>query len=350
MQDKVDKFFVGLLVFIPISLIFYYLTNSPIITFITAVISLAALARFLGRATENIAAYSTPKVSGLLNATFGNFIELTVLLFAIEAGIFELVRAGIVGSILVNLLFLIGISIFIGGIKFKEQRFNAISAGISCTMMIIAVLGLIMPTVYTFTTGSDPHSLSTSVSIILAIIYISGLFFSLYTHRYLFYTEDMLLTKFEGRWSKKNSIIALFIASTFITLESSILVNTITSVSLSWGLSYTFIGVVIVGVLSNVAEITAAITMALKNRINISLEIGASSANQVALFVVPILVLASTFMSHQFTLVFSLFEIVSLLMTTLIINYLITDGHVNWLAGMQLMAVFFIIAIAFYYI
>jgi Ca2+:H+ antiporter len=347
---KFDKYFYWLLVFIPVSILLNYLTDLHTLSFFTVVLSLIGLARLLGRSTENHAAYSTPKVSGILNATFGNFIELSISVFALKAGLIDLVRGSIVGSVMVNILLVIGLSIFIGGLKYKEQKFNIISAGISGTMLIIATIGLAMPSLYQYTTGRDPHILSTLVSVVLALIYLSGLLFSLYTHKYLFYTEDTILSKLEGVWPKERSVLVLMAASALVAFQSNLLVDNVTTVTQQLGLSNVFIGIVVVGILSNVAEMIAAITMALKNKINISLEIGASSANQIALFVVPILVFVSAFFIHRFSLVFTLFELAALMSTVLILNYLVTDGRGNWLEGVQLVAVYIIIAIAFYFV
>ncbi|MBN2051926.1 calcium/proton exchanger [Candidatus Woesearchaeota archaeon] len=349
---KVEKFFVWLLVFIPISIISAIFTTNTTLVFITTVIALVALARVIGFATREIALQTNPTIGGLVSATFGNVIELIIAILALAEGLIRVVQASIIGSILGNILFLIGLSVLFGGLKFKQQTFNKHAVGVSATMLIIAVVGLVIPTVYALSNPNSPKIpvLSDAVAIVLAIVYIAGLIFSLFTHRDLFDTTDEIrATKYRPVLTKKIAAIILFIATIVVAVESEFLVKSIEHAAISTGLTQTFIGVIIIAIATNIAEKTSAINFARENKLDLSIEIGLSSAIQIALFVVPILVLVSEIFHFGFTLVFSLFEVISIVMAVMIINYLSADGKCNWLEGAQLLTVYIIIATAFFF-
>ncbi|MFA6089166.1 MAG: calcium/proton exchanger [Candidatus Woesearchaeota archaeon] len=351
---RIGKIFLWLLIFVPISWLSAYIIHDQTLTFIFAIIALIPLARIIGYSTKEFSLQTNPAWGGLINATFGNMIELFIAILALSRGLYHVVQASIVGSIIGNILLLIGLSVFFGGLKYKEQKFNKDSIGISATMLIIAIAGLAIPTVYALTVDTTPREIqlvSDAVAIVLAITYIAGLVFSLITHKHLFDASDEIkATKEKPTITKKTAILYLCLTTIAVAIESELLVGQIEHVAISLGITQMFIGAVIIAIVTNIAEKTTAIHFALENKLDIALEIGLSSAIQIALFVVPILVVVSDIMNYNFSLVMSLFQIISMLFAVMIVNYLSADGKCNWLEGVQLLSVYLIIAIAFFFI
>jgi Ca2+:H+ antiporter len=348
----IDRIFFILLIFVPISIACQCLAINDIIVFIASVCALVPLARYIGRATESVALQSNHTVGGLMNATFGNLIELLIAISAIRHGLIEVVKASVIGSIIGNILLLIGLAMFFGGLKYSEQRFNQYSAGVSSTMLIICVVGLAIPSVYS-RTGSTQYvrELSGVVSAFLAGIYICGLVFALVTHKHHFDTSDEMRAVMEKpEWPMPKATLILLIASVLAAYESELLVNRIEAATRFFHFTHVFVGAVIIAIVTNIAEKTNAIIFARKDNINLSIEIGASSAIQVALFVVPILVFSSLLMGGAFYLDFSTFQLIAMVLAVTIVNSLAPDGVCNWLEGAQLIAVYLIIAAAFYFI
>jgi Ca2+:H+ antiporter len=353
-MEKLNKIFYWLLIFVPISLFCGIFTDSTTLTFVTSVIAIIPLAAIIGFATREIAIQTNPTWGGLINATFGNIIELIIAVLALSKGLVTVVQASLIGSIIGNILLLIGLSIFVGGIRFKEQKFNTISAGISSTMLIIAVAGLAIPTIYSVTTHATAdqiHVLSDAVAIVLAVIYIAGLLFALFTHKHLFDASDEIKAlRKKSKLNIKKAVLILLIGIVFVALESEFLVKTVEHAAQSIGLTETFIGIIIIAIITNIAEKSTAIHFAIQNNLDISLEIGLSSAIQIALFVVPVLVFISTIFGYGFSLVFSVFEVAAVIFAVMIVNYLSSDGRCNWLEGAQLLSLYLIIAIVFFFI
>jgi len=341
-----------LLIFIPITLFLVAVHSNPLYVFIFSILSIIPIAKNIGRATESLALQTSPTLGALMNATFGNAIELIIAVFAIQAGLVEVVKASITGSIIGNLLLLIGLSMFAGGLRFKEQKFNTDSAGVSSTMLIIALTGLAIPTLYSITIGGPATgAISLAVSIVMAAIYILGLVFTLFTHKHLFdVADDLKRERVIPSMSKRRALVMLFAFTALAAVQSEALVAAIEPASEQIGLTQVFIGVVVIAIITNIAEKINAVSFALKNKIDISLEIGTNSATQIALFVVPLLVLISAAMSRPLTLVFSVFELAAAFFAVMIVNYMSSDGRCNWLEGAQLITVYAIIVIAFYFI
>jgi len=348
---NIDRILFCFLIFIPISLFSSLMGGGDSTLFVLAILSILPLAHFIGKATESISLLTTPTAGGFVNATFGNIIELIIALFAINAGLVDIVRASIIGSIISNLLLLIGLSMLFGGLKYKEQMFNTQAAGVSSTMLIIAVVGLAIPTIYTYMHENVIiQPLSDIVSLLLAVIYVLGLLFAFSTHKHLFDpVEEFHRHHIQIPYSFRKAFVVLFFSLLAVVFESEFLVSSIEKASSELGLRQLFIGVVIIPVVTNIAEKIAAITMALRNHIDLSIEIGTSSAIQIALFVTPLLVLFSHFLNTSFTLIFPLFKIITMLFAVMIVNYLSSDGRCNWLEGAQLLVVYFIIAVTFYF-
>lgn len=348
--DRQFGFFDMLFVFIPVSILFA-LIKQPSLLFISSILSILPIARLIGRATEDLASQTSPAKGALLLATFGNFIELIIAILALNIGLVSVVKASITGSIIANLLLLIGLSMFFGGIKHKEQKFNRDSASVSSTMLIIAIAGLAIPTIYSLTTpGKEINSISNLVAIVLAMIYILGLAFTLFTHKHLFTLSKKYIAEEKAKWSKRFAVMVLLFATMLATIESEFLVSTVEAASISFGISEVFIGLVLVAIITNIAEKISAVGYAIKNRVDLSIEIGTSSAIQIALFVVPILIFAGSLLGRPFTLVFTIFELIAVLFAVIITNYLSGDGRCNWLEGAQLISIYAIIVIVFFFL
>jgi Ca2+:H+ antiporter len=349
----IGKFFYSMLIFIPISLYFALFTNNHTIVFITTILAIIPLARIMGYSTNEISLQSNPTIGGLVSATFGNIIELIIAIIALKHGLVMVVQASIIGSIIGNILLLIGLSIFVGGLKFKHQKFNKEAIGVSSTMLIIAVVGLAIPSFYAFAKpdATNISALSDAVAIVLALIYIAGLIFSLLTHKDLFDASDEIkATKEKPNISRRTAMLILLLCTVIVAIESEFLVKGIEEAAFHIGLTQTFIGVVVIAIITNIAEKSTAVNFALENKLNLSLEIGLSSAIQIALFVVPILVFVSQIMGYGFSLVFPIFQIVSMVLAVMIVNHLAADGRCNWLEGAQLLSVYLIITIVFFFI
>jgi len=340
-----------LLIFVPLSFVLYYLQINSVITFFVTAIALAAITHFIAESTSIIARSVSNTISALINATFGNVVEFFIAIFALRDGLVSLVKASITGSIVINVLLLIGLSMLAGGLKYKEQRFNKDSAGVSSTMLIIMVVGLALPSLYNVTVGKPEQTMSFAVSIILGIIYLLSLLYTLVTHRHLFVVERKGPHDEHSRWSTRTAVIILLIATALVSFESSILVKTIEPLIQLGGFTETFVGLVFIAILTNIPEHLSAINFARKNNMTLSLEIGMSSALQIALFVVPVLVLVSSlYLGNPLDLVFSPFELVAIVITAMIANYISSDGVCHWLEGAQLIAVYSLIATVFYFI
>ena len=354
MTVNIKTFAFLLLAFIPISLYLGFFTEAKGLTFATVVLSIVILAGIIGYATKEIILQTHPAFGGFLNATFGNAVELIIAVLALRDGLLEVVQASIVGSIINNLLLLIGLSIFFGGLRHKEQRFNKISVGVSSTMLIIAIVGLAVPTVYSLTVGTgraEVEIISYTVAAVLALIYLAGLFFAFVTHKHLFDASDEVKAASEKPGiSSKTAAIILLLATVMLFFESELLVDGFKYVTAEIGLTQAFLGMVVVAILSNIAEKMSAIKFATENKLDVSLEIGLSGATQIALFVVPVLVFVSHLFGYGFSLVFSPFDIVAVFFAVMIVNYLSSDGKCNWLEGAQLISVYLIIAIAYYFV
>jgi Ca2+:H+ antiporter len=355
MEDKVGRIFLLMLVFIPLSLVFAFIVQSPTLTFIASVLAVIPLARIIGFSTKELALQTSVTLGGFLSAIFGNIIVLMIATLALRRGLIEIVKASIIGSIIGNLLLLIGLSIFLGGLKYKEQIFSKESTGVSSTMLIIAVAGLAIPSVYALTLANpEPQHvqyLSDSVALVMALIYLAGLFFAYFTHNYIFDSIDEIRASREKpTTTKSRALMILLLATIFVAIEAQLLVGNIEVAASVFGLREFFFGAVIVAIITNIAEKSNAIHFAMENKINLSIEIGLSSAIQIALFVVPILVFISAFFHYGFLLSFTMFEVVSVMFPVMIINYLASGGKCNWLEGAQLITVYLIIASAFYFI
>jgi Ca2+:H+ antiporter len=324
--------------------------DSTLLFFLTCV-SIVPLAGYLGSATEEIAAYTGPKFGGFLNATFGNATELIISFFAIRAGLYNVVKASLVGSVLGNILLVLGCSIFFGGLKHKELKYDAQLGTFTATMLLFAVVGLSLPALFTTNVpqglvASKYESLSTITSIILLSIYVLGLIYSFKTQKDLYgveHAEDI-----DSNWSLPVSILILAVATVLIAIESEMLVNCIEPMTKAAGISEMFVGIILIPIVGNAAEHSTAVIMALKNKMDISLEIAVGSSLQVALFVIPVSVLISLAFSPMMSLVFKPIELFLFGASVLIANQIVKAGRSNWMEGLKLISVYIIAAAGFF--
>ena len=313
----------------------------------------------MGKATEELAARSGPGIGGLLNVTFGNFPELVIAFFALIEGLQEVVKASIIGSIMGNILLVLGASMFIGGLGRDRQTFNRTAASAQSSMLLLALVTLIMPAVYELVVGgrlpavdedlveydSTVEHLSLAVAIVLILSYIGGLIFSLRTHRDLF---NPPYEQHAAGWSVRRSVIALAIAGVLVGLMSEVLVGSISEAAESIGLSEFFIGAIVVAIVGNAAEHWVAVLVAAKDKMDLAVNIAVGSSVQIALFVAPVLVLLSfVFGPAPMPLVFNGFELAAVVLAVLIADRVTADGESNWFEGLQLLAVYVVVALTF---
>jgi Ca2+:H+ antiporter len=347
---------------IPAAVALELLHAEATIVFAASALGIIPTAALMGRATEELAARSGPGIGGLLNVTFGNAPELIIAMFALSQGLQEVVKASIVGSILGNILLVMGAAMLAGGIGRDKQTFNATSASVQSTMLMLAAAALLMPAIFELVEGqglpgpgaesvnydSTVEHLSLAVAIVLIGTYVIGLFFSLRTHRALFnpeYEEEDT-----WGWSTRTSMISLAVAGLLVGLMSEVLVGSISEASESIGLSEFFVGVIVVAIVGNAAEHWVAVLVAMKNKMDLAVNIAIGSSAQIALFVAPVLVIASFFLGpYPLALVFNGFELGAILLAILIANYVTQDGESTWFEGVQLLAVYFVLGLAFYF-
>ena len=348
---------------------------SPTVIFFCAAAGIIPTAALMGLATEELAARSGPGIGGFLNVTFGNAAELIIAIFLLAEGLQEVVKASIIGSILGNLLLVLGLSMLVGGWGRVRQTFNRTAANAQATMLFLAVAALIMPAIFALVAGdglppidaeivdygSDLEELSIGVAIVLGVTYLLGLLFSLRTHKDLFnpVAEDTGEAGAEDHgghghatygWSVRKSIIMLAAAGAAVGLVSEILVGSISEASETIGISEFFVGIIIVAVVGNAAEHWVAVLVARKDKMDLAVNISIGSAAQIALFVAPILVLLSFVIGpNPMPLVFNGFELGAVLVAVLIANYVTQEGESNWWEGVQLLAVYLVLALAFLY-
>lgn len=344
-----NKLFFYLLLFIPVTIILTWFALPPVWLFFLSALGIIPLAKFLGQATEELSTHTGSALGGLLNATFGNATELIIGIFALRAGLVEVVKASITGSIIGNLLLVLGVAMVAGGSYYKKQKFNRTAVLASASSLLLATIALTIPAIFFQTTTSAQNvteELSIFVAVFMIIAYFASLWFALFTHRHL-YTEEV--GKHEPQWSVGKSLLVLAGATIFIAWLSEILVGSITPIVETFGWSQLFIGVIFVAIIGNAAEHASAVLMAVKNRMDLALQIAIGSATQIAMFVAPILVLVSLLFVHQMNLIFSTFELIAIVLSVLISNFVVADGESNWLEGLQLLMAYAIIAVGFFF-
>ncbi len=341
-----------LLLAVPASAALSLMHAAPVLVFVAACVAVLPLAGLMGDATESLAERTGPTIGGLLNATFGNAAELIIAVVALKAGLVDLVKASITGSILGNLLLILGLSFIASGTKTPIVKFNRANAGMSSAMLALAVIGLVFPALFHAVHGPPNTTaemyLSETVSVILIVTYLLSLLFSLKTHRALFGGGDH--PAIEPKWRVGPAVGILALATAGIVLESELLVATVQSVTATFGLTQTFVGLVIIPIIGNAAEHATAVVVARKGQTDLALQIALGSSTQVALLVAPVLVFVGLFLGTDMNLVFPVFDVAALAVSTIVVAIITLDGETHWFEGAQLLAVYAMMAAAAFFI
>lgn len=347
-----------LLLFVPVAVALeHFAQERYLLIFAASGLAILPLAGWMGRATEQLAERTGEGVGGLLNATFGNAAELIIAFAALRAGLFDVVKASIAGSIVGNILLVLGAAMLAGGLRRPEQHFNPMGARSQATMLTLAAIALVLPAAYRAVLGTEAtaglSSLSVAIAVVLLVVYALYLVFSLKTHSSLF-SGSYVPEEGEGHmapWSARRALLVLAAATAVIAWMSEILVGAIEPTAQEFGLSNVFIGVFVVAILGNAAEHATAISAAMKDRMDLALSIAIGSSVQVALFVAPVLVLASLFVGPApMDLAFPGSLVLIILLSVLITGQVAGDGRSDWLKGLQLLAVYVVMALAFFFV
>ena len=361
-----------LLIFVPVAIVLRFVPslNNPTALFICSGLAIIPLAGWMGKATEHLAEHLGQGIGGLLNATFGNAAELIIALFALSKGLEGVVKASITGSIIGNLLLVLGVSIIAGGAKHKIQTFNRTAASISATALTLAAIGLIIPSIFHQVAAQVPvahggwtaakeQSLSLAIAVVLFLTYLATLVFSLVTHKHLFMGEAVMGCAEEvgheaeesgDHWSRRKAIIVLLVATALVALISEFLVGAVEQARETLGLTEVFVGVIVVAIIGNAAEHSSAVLMAMQNKMDLALGIALGSSLQIALFVAPVLIFASYLFGKPMNLEFTIPEVVAVIAAIFIVEQIAADGESNWLEGLQLLSVYAILGILFYFL
>lgn len=345
-----------MLLLIPVSIGLELAEADPLYIFIASAGGIIPLAGWMGRSTEWIAEHLGPGIGGLLNATFGNAAELIIAVMALRAGLTDVVKASITGSIIGNILLVLGLSIVAGGMKYRELRFNRTAASLSSTLLALSAIALIVPALFHRLSqggGQLPaeRTLSLEIAIVLAVTYVLSLIFSLHTHKHLYVgevsaeAEQALGMQHVPLW---RASVILVVATVFVAILSEMLVGTVEHAAERLGMSDVFVGVFLLAIIGNAAEHSTAVLMALKNKMDLSINIAVGSSLQVALLVAPLLVFVSYAFGRPMDLVFTTFEIAAVALSAAVVNLIAIDGESNWMEGVLLLAVYGILGLAFY--
>ncbi|CAB4445083.1 unnamed protein product [Rhizophagus irregularis] len=346
-----------LLIFVPLGYIASGLKWSNTLVFVLNFLAIIPLSKLLEFATEDIS-LRVGQTSGVLNATFGNAAELIVSIIALKEGQIRVVQASILGSIISDLLLVLGLCFVMVGIYHKEQKFNMTVAQTSSSLMALACIGLIIPAAFIFSvetaeiiqTGSDHTSellnLSHGTAIVLLIIYVLYLLFQLKTHTYLYQDEEEIENDEQSQLTFTISLLLLIFVTVAVSFSAEYLVNSIEGIADTFGLSKTFIGLILLPIVGKASEL---LTVAMKNKMDLAINIAVDSSMQTALFISPLLVILGWIIGQQMTFFFKIFETITLFISVLITNYLIQGGQSNWLKGAMLLDTYVIVALAFFF-
>ena len=365
-----------LVIFAPVALVLEFSHSEPLLIFIFAAIALTPLAKLIGDSTEHLAIHFGTTIASLLNVTFGNAAEIIIGIVALSAGLVNLVKASIIGSIIGNILLIFGLSLVVGGLKQKEQFFNKENTGYQSSMLFLAIIGLAIPTILSITVlnpstevslvgQGNIQFISDVLAFVLLGVYIASIIFTFVTHKHLFAIPTMEREggnkahkdidnqrqhPYDSHWSKKKSILLLGAGVIGVVLVSEVLVSSVEVTIKKFGFGEMFVGAIIVGIVGNAAEHSSAIMLARRGKLDLSIGIAAGSGTQVAIFVVPILVIAGIVLNRPFNLVFTIYELAVVFLAALILNFIAHDGKSNWFEGIMLTAVYIMIAVGFFFI
>ena len=353
-------------IFFPVAVVLELAHAEPVLVFCAAALAVVPGAGFMGEATEAIAAKTGPGIGGLLNVTFGNAPELIIAFFALLEGLQEVVKASLVGSVIGNVLLVLGAAMLVGGLPRDKQTFSRTAANAQSAMLLLALAALIFPAIFQLVHGgglpavgeervdfgSDVEKLSFGVAIVLLVSYVAGLFFSLRTHRAVFnpYGDEPQADEEAHHWPVRRAAIYLAVSAVLVGVMAEVLVGSISDASEDIGLSEFFVGLFVVAIVGNAAEHWVAVLVASKNKMDLAVNIAIGSSAQIALFVAPLLVLLSfVFGPEPMALVFNGYELGALLFAVLIANFVTQEGESNWFEGVQLLALYAVLGLVFYF-
>ncbi|MEO8194896.1 MAG: calcium/proton exchanger [Gemmatimonadales bacterium] len=348
------KYLYALLLFVPAAIAAELMHASPMVIFSLSALAIIPLSGLLGTATEELAGHTGSTVGGLINATLGNFAELVIAALALNAGLYDLVKASITGSILGNLLLVLGAAQLMGGLKYKSQTINRSLTDMSSTLLVVAALGLVMPAVF-HAIHPDPlrrltRDMSIWVACLLIVAYLLSLMYSMYTHRAIFSEGgDVAHHEAPPRWTLRKAIVVLIGTAAIIGLLSEFLVGSTEEAVKTLGLSQIFVGLILIPIIGNAAEHSSAVMMAMKNRMDLAVSISVGSAIQVALLVAPVLILLGVVLGRPLDLAFTVMEVASVAVAVAIASSVMQDSESNWLEGAFLLLAYAIIGVAFFY-
>jgi Ca2+:H+ antiporter len=347
----------SLLVFVPASFWLGLTHASPVAVFVVSCLAILPLAGIMGDATESLAQRAGPGLGGLLNATFGNAAELIIGFMALRAGETQVVKASLTGSIIGNMLMVLGLSMLLGGLRHHEMRFSRLAGETGSGMMVLAVVALVIPAIYAMVTRhtrpEHVESISLDISWILILSYLASLVFQFRTHHRLFAPEgEEAPARAERgrRGSIARSVLVLLAAAALTGAVSEVLVGALDAAGTALGLGKVFMGVVVVAVVGNAAEHSTAIAVAMKNKMDLALGIAMGSSMQIALFVAPVLVIAGHLIGRPLGLEFTLLEVAAVVLSVFAVANLVQDGKTNWFEGVQLLAIYCILAVTFFFV
>jgi Ca2+:H+ antiporter len=344
-----------LLVFVPVTVVFELLHVDPLVVFLSAAFAIIPLAGLLGRATEHLTSHVGVGIGGLLNASLGNAAELIIALAALRSGLHDVVKASLTGSILGNILLVLGAAMVAGGLKYERQKFNETAAGMGASLLLLAAVGLIIPALFHFTAADSgvtiERQLSLAIAVVLFGIYVLSLLFSLRTHKHVYRGEPHAADDLgEKPWSRNKSIVVLTGVTLLIAVMSEILVGALEPAAHRLGMTQLFVGLILVALVGNAAEHSTAVMVALKNKMDLALGIAVGSSLQIALLIAPILVFASYAFGAPLDLIFTPFEVAAVTISVLIVGFVAMDGESHWMEGVMLVGVYLMLAIAFFFL
>lgn len=340
-----------LLIFVPISIVADLFIHQPVLIFWTTALAIVPLAGLIGESTEQLAIRLGPGIGGLLNASLGNLTELIVAVLLVSAGEFAVVKATLIGSIVGNLLLVLGVSFIAGGIRHKEQSYSRQSAGVHSASLLLAVAGLLIPAIFLLTTPTagftSKEGVSVGVAFVLMVLYVGALAFTQITHAPLFRVPE---SDDVATWSVPVALAVLVAAALLVGLESEFLVTALDPTIKQLGIPAAFVGLIVIPIIGNAAEHASAVLFAIKDRVDITLEIAVGSATQIAMFVAPALVFISLALGRPMDFIFTGFEVAVVAMATFIFSVISADGRSNWLEGAQLTGLYVVVAVAAFFV
>ena len=347
----------SLLAFVPIAIALRWLQADPLWVFITSCLAIVPLAGWMGKTTEHLAARLGEGIGGLLNASFGNAAELIIAFFALRAGLHDVVKASITGSIIGNILLVLGLSMVAGGVRFPIQAFNRTAASMGASLLLLSAVGLVIPAIFHLVAaeaGAEvERGLSLEIAIVLFVTYGLSLVFSLHTHRHLYggaAGEETKPGEAGGHWGQGRAIAVLVISSALVAVMAEILVHSVEHAARTLGMTEVFVGVILVAIIGNAAEHSTAVLVAMKGKMDLAINIAVGSSLQIALFVAPVLLFVSYAFGAPMDLLFTPFEVIAIVLAVLVVSRIADDGECNWMEGVQLLAVYLILGIAFYFL